>query len=187
MKLFEIGLSILIKATPKRKGFQRFFWSGKTYYFMECSAINTFSKSPACNNFVVHAFLYIQHNTIKCKCMINQYEVLYCLRDEFPQLSEELYPTRISSSVYTSIQRLSDYTQECLQQHHLHIDNRCFCIAETFFKEGDRVVKNAVENIFIDSLCSFLKNNIKEEVVVQSKIPAHLFGLYLKHKKALAN
>ncbi len=119
--------------------------------------------------------------------MINQYEVIYCLRDQLPQLADDLNPARITSSVYTSMQRLSDYTKDCLKQHHLHIADKCFCLAEMFYKEGDAVVKKAVENIFIESLCSFLKSDIKEEIIVQSIIPANLFGLYLKHKRALAH
>lgn len=85
------------------------------------------------------------------------------------------------------MKRLSDYTHQCLKQNHLHIANKCFSIAERFYKEGDAVVKKAVENIFIDSLCSFLIGDIKKEIIVQSIIPAKLFGLYLAHKKKLGH
>ena len=117
--------------------------------------------------------------------MITQYEVIHCLRNELPQLSEDLDPSRIGSSVYTSIQCLSDYTKDCLRQHQLHLAYKCFCFAETLYKEGDGVVKKTVDNIFIDSLCSFLIDNIKEQIIVQSIIPANLYRLFLKHKRVL--
>ena len=119
--------------------------------------------------------------------MITQYEVIYCLRDELPQLSEGLDPSRIGSSVYTSMQRLSDYTKDCLRQHQLHLAYKCFCFAETLYQHGDNVVKKAVDNIFIDSLYSFSINNIKDQIIVQSIIPANLYRLFLKHKKNVDN
>lgn len=118
--------------------------------------------------------------------MITQYEVIYCLRDKLPQLSEDLNPSRITSSVYTSMQCLSDYTRDCLRKHQLHVVYKCFSLAETLYIEGDNVVKKAVDNIFIDSLCSFLINNLKDQIIVQSIIPANLYRLFLKHKKSVA-
>jgi hypothetical protein len=117
--------------------------------------------------------------------MMTEFKVLYCLRAELPQISEEFYPAMMSSCVFTSMQKFADYTTRCLQEHHFNIARKCFALAAMFYKDGDPLVRRAVETVFIDALCSFSMYDRKAEMIVQSLIPAHLFGLYVKQKKAL--
>lgn len=114
--------------------------------------------------------------------MFSQYEVVCSLREELPQISESFYPTRIGCCVYTSLQTLADYSEECIKKHHFNIARKCFALAAGFRKYGDSLVKNAVENTFIDSVCTFSEQDPRQEIVIQAMMPAGLLKIYIKKK-----
>lgn len=112
--------------------------------------------------------------------MITQYEVTPLLKKEIPQLAGKVYPSRISLEVYVSMNYFSDYTKHAVEEHNFNLAKKCFALAEKLYREGDRIVRLLIENIFVYGFSGFLFNNKVESVVVKSMIPPALYSLYIR-------
>lgn len=111
--------------------------------------------------------------------MITQYEITNLLKEEIPQLGEKFYLSKITLEVYVSINYFSDYTKQVLEKHDFNLAKKCFFLAEKLYKEGDKVVRFLIENIFVYNFSGFLFNNKVESTVVKSMIPPVLYSLYI--------
>lgn len=112
--------------------------------------------------------------------MIRQYEIPALLKAELPAISEDNYPARITMSIYKSVQSFSDFTKHAVQDHNVNLARKCFSLAEKLYRNGDAIVKNAIENIFVFSFTSFMPNDRVEKLILQSIIPAPLYAVYMK-------
>lgn len=113
--------------------------------------------------------------------MINQFEVPAYLADELPEIREELKSVLPTFSVIKSIQCLSDYTRRKVMQHNLRLVRKCFAVAETMYVNGNTMVRDAIENVFIYSFSSILNMNSKEENrKIQALIPLCLHTAYVQ-------
>lgn len=110
--------------------------------------------------------------------MITQYEANSLLKEEIPQLAGKIYPSRISLEIYASMNYFSDYTKHAIEQHDFNVAKKCFALAEKLYRQGDRIVRLLVENIFVHRFSDFLTNDKVERVVVKSMIPPALYSLY---------
>lgn len=88
--------------------------------------------------------------------MITQYEVLSLLNEELPSLENSICPVHLSVSVYKTIHDFTEYTKKAVQKHHLPMAKKCFRLAAKLYREGDKIVRLCIENIFI---YSFMKLN----------------------------
>jgi len=112
--------------------------------------------------------------------MITQYEVSSLLREQIPQFTSRVSPSGISLEVYGSMNYFSDYTKHAVEEHDFRLAKKCFVLAEKLYREGDRIVRLLVENIFVYGFSSFLFNNKIESKVVKAMIPPALYFLYIR-------
>ncbi len=112
--------------------------------------------------------------------MITQYEVPSLLKEELPKISGDNYPSRITMDLYKSMQCFSDYTRSAVLDHNLHLAKKCFSLAGKLYRQGDKMVKNVIENTFVFSFTSFMPSDRVEKLILQSMIPATLYAVYMK-------
>lgn len=112
--------------------------------------------------------------------MITQYEVPTLLREELPQIAGKIQSTNVMIDVYKSVHTFTNYTKEAVQEHHFRLANKCFTLAEKLYRNGDNIVRMAIENIFVYAFSSFMPIDRVEKRMVQSLIPASLNAVYQK-------
>jgi hypothetical protein len=120
------------------------------------------------------------YRKLKNAIMITQYQVSSLIREEIPQLALNNCPTKASLRIYTSLNDLTDYTKHAVQDHNLNVARKCFTLAGRLYREGDRLVRFLIENIFVHAFSSILPEDHVEYLIVKSFIPETLFGIYLK-------
>lgn len=113
--------------------------------------------------------------------MINQYEVPAYLVDKLPEIKEELESILPSLNIIKSIQCLVKFTRKKVIQHDLRVVKKCFSIAENFHSNGNRIVKDTIENVFIYSFSSVLNLCSNEEKrKIQGLMPLSLYTAYVQ-------
>jgi hypothetical protein len=113
--------------------------------------------------------------------MINQYEVPAYLMDELPEIKEQLESVSPTLNIIKSIQCLVKLTRKKVIQHDLRVVKRCFLIAENFYCNGNRIVKDTIENVFIYSFLSVLNLCSNEEKRrIQGLMPLSLYTAYVQ-------
>lgn len=60
-------------------------------------------------------------------------------------------------SIYTKMQRLTNVTKNLIISGKLQRAKKCLKIAEFLFKYGNTEIKNAISNVFVFSITSFLE------------------------------
>src|SRR6202035_352796 len=86
----------------------------------------------------------------------------------------------LNMNVYKELQQFTNYTRRVVNEHNYTQAKQCFKLASQLYTEGDNVVRNAIENIFIFSLSSFFPHDRVEKVILKSLIPDILYSLYVK-------
>jgi hypothetical protein len=112
--------------------------------------------------------------------MITQFEIPSLLKAALPAIAGDDYPTRTTMNIYKSVQCFSDFTRHAVQDHNFNLAKKCFALAEKLYRQGDAIVKNAIENTFVFSFTSFMPNDGIERLIVQSIIPTPLYAVYMK-------
>jgi hypothetical protein len=110
--------------------------------------------------------------------MITQYEVPGYLTQTLPYFSSKMQLGTLSMNIYKDLQNFSNYTRKAIQEHNYILAKRCFQLAGKLYEQGDTIVKNAIENIFVYSFSSFFPKENTEKVILKSFIPAQLYSLY---------
>jgi hypothetical protein len=106
---------------------------------------------------------------------MNQYEVSAEIADEIPEIQKEIVRAPVFGSVYMSVKVLTNY----MLQHHQHIE-RCMKLADKIYNKGNKMVKTAVENVFIFSFSNLQGTCTKREwQEIQTRMPVTLFSLYI--------
>ena len=118
--------------------------------------------------------------------MITQYEVPAIIRSEIPSLSNVNHYGRATLETFESVHDLTDYTRHSVEDHDHNIARKCFALAEKLYKEGDRVVKIMIENIFIYSFSSLMPADKTERLFIKSAIPDSLYSIYLKQVNSIS-
>ncbi|MFT3827528.1 MAG: hypothetical protein QM731_26640 [Chitinophagaceae bacterium] len=112
--------------------------------------------------------------------MISQYELPAYLREVMPQTDSMELTVRAQTNLYTSLQCFTRYTGKAFLEHNTKLAGKCCRLAERLYVNGDALVKNAIENIFIYAFPVFLSGNKKQEGDVKELIPACLYNIYVK-------
>lgn len=112
---------------------------------------------------------------------MNQYEVPAYLIDNMPEIDEELKQITPLFNIINSIQCLTNFTRKKIIQHNLKDVKKCFAVVENIYSNGNILVKDAIENIFIYSFTSLLNAGNKEEVIqIQAMMPLCLHSAYIR-------
>jgi hypothetical protein len=112
--------------------------------------------------------------------MITQYEVPTYLTQILPAFACKPQIGSLSMNVYKEMQHFTDYTRTAIEEHNLILVKKCFRLADKLYGQGDAIVKNAIENIFVYSFSSFFSRKTVEKMILKSFIPATLYALYTK-------
>jgi hypothetical protein len=112
--------------------------------------------------------------------MISQFEVGGLLRREIPSLASHYCPSKPSLEVYAFMNYFSDYTKAAIEQQELGTARRCFALADRLFRNGDRMVRSLIENVFVFSFSSMLNCEQEERTHIRTLIPVTLYALYMK-------
>jgi hypothetical protein len=113
--------------------------------------------------------------------MMTQFDVPAFIAVKLPQVKQDLQTPGKATTVYQSIQVLTDYTKRMAIEHNFKMVEKCMALVENIYKKGNTLVRNAVENVFIFSFSSIMSIfNIVEWRIVQSYMPAGLYSLYIQ-------
>ncbi len=115
--------------------------------------------------------------------MISKYEVGALVNAEF---KEELRPYKIclnidlSLDLYRSINDLTQIAVHASKDHNLPLLNRCFGFVEKLYNQGEHLVKQVIENIFIYTIFDRMPQDKTERLIYQSFIPNTFRTIYLQ-------
>ncbi|HTE24226.1 DUF7674 family protein [Flavitalea sp.] len=112
--------------------------------------------------------------------MTSQYEVSSFIREEFPELEPTIYPAHTDVSVYVSLNKLTNYTKLAVHQHDLGGARKCFQLAARLYENGDKTVRDLIENIFVYSFETMFSEAKTENLVLKNMIPQNLYFVYLR-------
>lgn len=110
--------------------------------------------------------------------MITQFQVGGLLRQELPQFNLPQTITKPSLEIYAAMSAFCDYTRHAVQND-TGLARKCFSLAETFYRNGDSLVRLAVSNIFVYSFSTLLPQDSERRKAVRTLIPASLYSIYL--------
>lgn len=88
----------------------------------------------------------------------------------------------LKHTIEANVLRLAEITKNCLRQKRISRINRCFTIAEKHLTEGNIAVKNAISNIFLFSVSTFIE--IHHQYKVTQLLPENLLTEYKKQINA---
>lgn len=111
--------------------------------------------------------------------MINQFEVPMYLEDQLPDITKDLKQVKDLANAYQSVHVLLDYTFSNIKEHNLTIVKKCFAVAEKLFAKGNKIVKCAIENVFVYSFSNLPVNSNAERKVIFGMVPGTLYSLYI--------
>ncbi len=87
---------------------------------------------------------------------ITENEVLSLLSMELPQLDAEIKNMSNKVSIYNVISCFADMTKRMAKIGNLKEVKHCFSLAEKLLQSGNTTVKNAIENVYVYSLGTYL-------------------------------
>ena len=125
-------------------------------------------------------FWHLQANSAT---MITQYEVPFLLKEAIPQmplkgtLQASIF---IGTDIYCSLNTFSAYTRHAVEEHNFNLAKKCFVLAEKLYRQGDKMVRMLIENIFIYSFSSSMPADRFEKMILKTMIPVTLYAVYMK-------
>ena len=109
--------------------------------------------------------------------MISRYEVSQVINDALKTSIRGLRPhlqclnLDLSLDMYTSMHDLTKLAQHAAVAHDVFLLKQCMDVAEKLYREGEQLVQDVVENIFIYELSSKVAKGI---------LPKAFYDVYLK-------
>lgn len=110
--------------------------------------------------------------------MINQIEVPMYLEETLPEISKDLHNID-KADTYRTINALTGFTCEQIQEHNFQAVKKCFAIADKLYSKGNKTVQNAIQNVFVYSFTRIFNNYPADKQVLQAMIPIGLYSLYV--------
>ncbi len=98
--------------------------------------------------------------------MITENEIQVILCNELPEINKELEQLPNRNNIYKTILCFVDFTKELAYTGNLAEVKHCFTLAERMLKDGNKTVKNAIENVYVFSVSSILhgSTSVSKEV-----------------------
>lgn len=84
----------------------------------------------------------------------------------------------LKNTIEANVLRLSEITKDCLRQKRMSRVTKCLVVAENLLTTGNSNVKNAVSNIFLFSVSTFIE--INHQFKVAQLLPEQLYNEYKK-------
>lgn len=88
--------------------------------------------------------------------MITENEIPAILSVELPEINNELKKLQSKNNIYKTMQCFVDFTKELAYTGNLAEVKHCFTLAERMLKDGNKTVRNAIENVYVFSVSSIL-------------------------------
>lgn len=85
------------------------------------------------------------------KNRMDEYEVIDLLGNEFPALNTELERVPNGANIYKAVQCFADFSKTLVHTENFKELKHCFRVADKMLKEGNGIVKNAIENCYVFS------------------------------------
>ena len=111
--------------------------------------------------------------------MISEKEVPNILENELPEITSEIKESK--RNIFRVLNSFTNYTKKCAEIGNIDKLKLCFSIADKFLKEGNNVVKSAVENVYVFSVSSLFDIVSHRQEQVKNILPESLKIAYLKH------
>jgi len=122
-----------------------------------------------------HRFGTMNNKPIK---MINQLEVPMYLEEALPEIGHDLLVSK-KTNAYDIMNTLISFTFKHIKQHDFKIVKRCFKIADKLYNKGNKVVKSAIENVFVYSFTKMFLSYPAEKQTVLAMVPMPLYSIYV--------
>ena len=87
---------------------------------------------------------------------IKENQVLDLLGNELPELNSELEKLPDPQNIYVSVKCFAEFTMSLIKSGKLLEVKGCFNLAERLLMEGNKSVKNAIENVYVYSVSSLI-------------------------------
>ncbi len=84
--------------------------------------------------------------------MITENEVHEILSNDLPEINTELEKLTSLNNIYKTMECFVGFTKQLIYKGNLKEVKHCFNIAEKMLDDGNSLVKNAIENVFVYSL-----------------------------------
>ena len=110
--------------------------------------------------------------------MINQLEVPMYLEEALPEIGHDLLVSK-KTNAYDIMNTLISFTFKHIKQHDFKIVKRCFKIADKLYNKGNKVVKSAIENVFVYSFTKMFLSYPAEKQTVLAMVPMPLYSIYV--------
>ena len=88
--------------------------------------------------------------------MIKESEILEVLGNELPEMNPSLEKTEDVNNIYKAMQCFANFTKSLVNRGDFKEVKHCFNVAEKLLTNGNKTVKNAIENGYLYSLSSIL-------------------------------
>lgn len=115
--------------------------------------------------------------------MINQDQIKGYLQHTLPAFSNE-WTTEKVKNPYVAMQTLLTITAKKIREHKFQEVKKCFDAVSRLYDQGNGVVKNAVENIYVYSLSNLFYASKEEKPKLLAIIPITLYTIYINQLKS---
>lgn len=82
-----------------------------------------------------------------------------------------------TQNIYLQAQRLATITKSFITNGHIQRAKRCFLVAENLFNKGNKQIQNAISNVYVYSVSSFMEMH---HYKIQNFFPKALQSEYQK-------
>ncbi len=96
----------------------------------------------------------------KTKHIINENEIRELLSKELPEINCELEKLSNTNNVYKTMECFVGFTKQLINTGKINTVKQCFNLAEKMLEEGNNTVKNAIENVYVYSLGTFVELSV---------------------------
>ncbi len=109
--------------------------------------------------------------------MISQHELPGYIEKNLPELSVD---STGRQNVYDIVKQMVAYTTSQIARHNLNAAKQCFALAGKLHKQGNSLIKNAIENVYVFSFShAFLYDDALRSEITEI-LPLSLYELYRK-------
>jgi len=126
----------------------------------------------------------------KLKTMISRYEASQMIDSELRYKVSCLNSNRtglnvdVSFDLYRSVHDLTEIAKKAATDHDFILLKQCFAIAEKLYNNGERLVKDVLENSFIYSFSRIVPADKMEECFFKAMVPKYFYSIYLNQMMA---
>ena len=118
--------------------------------------------------------------------MISRYEASQMIDTELKHKISFLNSNRaglnldLSFDFHRSVNDLTEIAQKAAANHDFILLKQCITLAEKLYNNGERLVKDVLENTFIYSFSRIIPAGKMEQCVFKAMIPKSFYSIYLK-------